>query len=103
MISWSNPPKTCNFESCPQLKTKLFNCGDFPFLNQILVFLIIEGFSLKSCTTLLSWIFEILTKSMTFGHICEGWSNFCIGTALVKCQLRFKSNTCNGSFYHKLT
>jgi hypothetical protein len=27
---------------------------------------------------------------MTFGQICEGWSNFCIGTILVKCQLWVK-------------
>jgi hypothetical protein len=27
---------------------------------------------------------------MTFGHICEDWSNFCIGIILVKCQLWVK-------------
>jgi hypothetical protein len=45
---------------------------------------------LKSSTTLPSWIFKISKKFMTFGQICEGWSNFCIGTILVKCQLWVK-------------
>jgi hypothetical protein len=27
------------------------------------------------------------TKFMTFGHICEGWSDFCIRTVMVECQL----------------
>jgi len=31
---------------------------------------------------------------MTFGHICEGWFNFCIMIVLVKCQL--KVNYCIG-------
>ncbi len=34
--------------------------------------------------------FKIPKKFMTFEHICEGWSNFCIETVLVKCQLRVK-------------
>ncbi len=47
--------------------------------------------SLKSSTTLPIWIFKIPTKFMNFGHICEGWSNVCIGTVLVKRQLRVKA------------
>jgi hypothetical protein len=27
---------------------------------------------------------------MIFGQICEGWSNFCVGAILVKCQLWVK-------------
>ncbi len=42
---------------------------------------------MKSSTTLPSWIFKISKEFMTFGHICEDWSNFCFGTILVKCQL----------------
>jgi hypothetical protein len=62
----------------------------FPF------FLSIKRLSLRSLKTLLSWIFKMMTFSVTIGWLCCHTSLLSLGTVLVKCQL--KVNPCQA--YH---
>jgi len=84
----SKSPNTCNFESCPKLKSLNFQwwyCFHFWYKC---AFPKTKTFSLKSFTIPLSQIFKIPTFCTTCRHVCECGFGFWIEIVLIKRELK---------------
>jgi hypothetical protein len=94
MVSWSNSPKTCNFEDCSKLKR--LNCQWWQFsIFKIKSHFIFSKQKIQLERNLLQLyqvgifkIFNVIHDDFLGAYVRESWFNFWIGTDLINCELR---------------